>query len=55
MLEDQEMGQVRDEAYVGMHVRRGDNLLHEAKMHKTEVWGIKPYLGGGGGILATTR
>ncbi|CAM9810846.1 unnamed protein product, partial [Ascophyllum nodosum] len=37
VLEKQEIGQVRDEAYVGMHVRRGDKLLHEAERHETEV------------------
>ena len=46
MLEKQEIGQVRDEAYVGMHVRRGDKLLHEAERHETEVWTAKPYVVG---------
>ena len=43
------MVQVKEEAYVGIHMRRGDKLLHEAKRHETEVRAVKPEVGGQGG------
>lgn len=37
VLEEPEIAPVWKEAYVGMHVRRGDKLVREARRHEVEV------------------
>ena len=37
VLEEPEIAPVWKEAYVGIHVRRGDKLVHEARRHEVEV------------------
>ena len=43
VLGESEIAPVRAGAYIGIHVRRGDKLLHEARRHETEVGAIQPY------------